>query len=104
GLVDRTSAREQGVTASLGWSTNRGLNYPLAPLRCDPHPPLPNVLLVVIDAMRADAVVPAVAPRTAELAQDAIRFDAHYSGGQSSRAGLFSIFHALPPPYYDPLR
>src|SRR5262250_1366611 len=28
GLVDRTSAREQGVTASLGWST-RGLNYPL---------------------------------------------------------------------------
>src|SRR5215470_1193339 len=49
--------------------TNRGLNYPLAPLRCDPHPPLPNVLLVVIDAMRADAVVPAVAPRTAALAQ-----------------------------------
>lgn len=101
GLVDRTSAREQGVTASLGWSTNRGLNYPLAPLRCDPHPPLPNVLLVVIDAMRADAVVPAVAPRTVELAQDAIRFDAHYSGGNSSRAGMFSVFYGLPGTYWD---
>ena len=101
GLVDRTAAREQGVAAALGWSTNRGLNYPLAPLRCDPRPPLLNVLLVVIDAMRADALTPAVAPRTAELAQDAIRFDAHYSGGNSSRAGMFSVFYGLPGTYWE---
>src|SRR5262245_62060239 len=62
GLVDRTSAREQGVTAALGWSTDRGLNYPLAPLRCDTRPPLPNVLLVVIHATPPAAFTPAAAP------------------------------------------
>jgi uncharacterized protein len=101
GLVNRTRAREQGVAAALGWSTDRALSYPLAPLRCEPRSPLLNVLLVVIDAMRADALTPAVAPRMAELGQDAIRFDGHYSGGNSSRAGMFSLFYGLPATYWD---
>ena len=101
GLVDRPSAREKGVSASLGWSADRGLNYPLAPLRCNPRPPLLNVLLVVIDAMRADALTPAVAPRTAELAQNALHFDLHYSGGNSSRSGMFSLFYGVPATYWD---
>jgi len=101
GLVNRTRAREQGVAAALGWSTDRALHYPLAPLRCEPPSPKLNVLLVVIDAMRADALTPVVAPRMADLAQDAIRFDAHYSGGNSSRAGMFSLFYGLPATYWD---
>jgi membrane-anchored protein YejM (alkaline phosphatase superfamily) len=60
-----------------------------------------NVLLVVIDAMRADALRPEVAPRMDEFAQTAIRFDEHYSGGNSSRAGLFSLFYGLPATYWD---
>ena len=101
GLVNRTHAREQGVASALGWSNDRGLNYPLAPLTCQPRPPLLNVLLVVIDAMRADALTPAIAPRMAELAENAIRFDAHYSGGNSSRAGMFSLFYGVPATYWD---
>jgi len=101
GLVNRTRAREQGVAAALGWSTERGLNYPLAPLRCEPPSPKLNVLLVVIDAMRADALISAIAPKMSDLAQDAIRFDAHYSGGNSSRSGMFSLFYGLPATYWD---
>jgi len=101
GLVNRTRAREQGVAAALGWSSDRGLNYPLAPLRCEPPSPKLNVLLVVIDAMRADALTPAIAPKMSDLAQDAIRFDAHYSGGNSSRSGMFSLFYGLPATYWD---
>jgi membrane-anchored protein YejM (alkaline phosphatase superfamily) len=101
GLVDRREARERGVTAAPGWSRDGGLNYPLAPLRCAPRPPLHNVLLVVIDGMRADSLTPAVAPSLAGLAQDAVRFDAHWSGGNSSRAGLFSLFYGLPATYFD---
>ena len=60
-----------------------------------------NVVLVVIDAMRADALTPAVAPNTFDLAQDAIRFDGNFSGGNSSRAGMFSLFYGLPGTYWD---
>src|SRR5207245_11147136 len=66
------------------------------PLRCESHPPTLNVLLVVIDAMRADALTPEVAPRLNELTRGAIRFDRHYSGGNSSRSGMFCLFYALP--------
>ena len=101
GLVNRTRAREGGLIAALGRPPDRALNYPLAPLRCEPRPPLLNVLLVVIDGMRADALMPAIAPGLAEFADGAVRFDAHYSGGNSSRAGMFSLFYSLPPTYWD---
>ena len=101
GLVDRARAREQGVVAALRRSPDSVLNYPLAPLRCEPPSPRLNVLLVVIDGMRADALTPAVAPTLSEFAQGAVRFDAHYSGGMASRAGMFSLFYSLPATYWD---
>ena len=101
GLVDRTRAREQGVAGALGRPSDRALNYPLTPLRCDPPTPMLNVVLVVIDAMRADALTPAVAPNSFDLAQHAIRFDGNFSGGNSSRAGMFSLFYGLPGTYWD---
>ena len=101
GLVDRTKAREESVIAALAQPADRVLNYPQAPLRCESHPPTLNVLLVVIDAMRADALTPEVAPRLNELTRGAIRFDRHYSGGNSSRAGMFSLFYGLPATYWD---
>ena len=51
--------------------------------------------------MRADALTPAAAPRLSEFARDAIRFDGHYSGGNSSRAGMFSLFYGLPATYWE---
>ena len=101
GLVNRVRAREQGVVDALRRPPDGALNYPLAPLRCEPQKPLLSVLLVVIDAMRADALTPKVAPRLSALAPGAIRFDRHYSGGNSSRAGMFSLFYGLPATYFD---
>ena len=100
GLVDRDRARERGLVTGLGRVPAGPLNYPLAPLQCAAGPPAYNVLLVVVDAMRADALRPDVAPRLTEFAKGTIRFDAHYSGGNSSRAGMFSLFYGLPATYW----
>jgi len=101
GLLDRVQDRERGIAATLRRPPSGELNYPLAPLRCAPRGPALNVLLIVIDAMRADALAPEVAPRLAELANGATRFSRHYSGGNSSRAGMFSLFYGLPPTYWE---
>jgi membrane-anchored protein YejM (alkaline phosphatase superfamily) len=100
GLVDRARALEHGLVAALGRPPDGVLNYPRAPLRCGLNSPTLNVLLVVIDAMRADALTPDVAPRLAEFAHGAIRFDGHYSGGNASRDGMFSLFYGLPATYW----
>ncbi|HTG13390.1 MAG TPA: DUF3413 domain-containing protein, partial [Candidatus Eisenbacteria bacterium] len=101
GLVDRNRAREQSLVATLGAGPVGELQYPLAPLRCVPPGPRLNVLLVVIDAMRADALTEASAPRLAAFARGAMQFDQHWSGGNSSRAGMFSLFYSLPATYWD---
>jgi membrane-anchored protein YejM (alkaline phosphatase superfamily) len=58
-------------------------------------------LLVVIDGMRADALAPVAAPRLSDFARAAIRFDGHYSGGNTSRPGMFSLFYGLPATYFE---
>ena len=101
GLVDRATARERGVAASLQAPAAGELAYPLAPLRCGPRAAAYNLLVVVIDAMRADAVTEDIAPRLEQFARRAIRFDRHYSGGNTSRTGLFSLFYGIPATYFD---
>src|SRR5258705_3944964 len=65
GLVDRTQARARGVATAVDGPPAGELRYPLAPLPCDFRASPLNVLLVVIDAMRADALTDASAPRLA---------------------------------------
>ena len=101
GLVDQAKVREHRLLGALGRPPEGALHYPLAPLRCQPPQPVLNVLLVVIDGMRADALEPGLAPRLVQFGQAAIRFDAHYSGGNASRAGMFSLFYGLPGTYWD---
>jgi uncharacterized protein len=88
GLLDRITTRERGVVAALGRPPAGELRYPLHPLTCSPPRPMPNVLMIVIDGMWADVLTPEYAPRTSEFAHGATRFAAHYSGGNSSRAGM----------------
>jgi hypothetical protein len=101
GLLDPRTAREHGVVAALGRPPAGELQYPLHPLTCSPPRPMPNVLVVVIDAMRADVLTPTYAPRMTEFARGATRFASHYSGGNSSRPGMFSLFYGLPATYWD---
>jgi len=75
GLVDQARAREESMAATLARRPGSELRYPQAPLRCEPRPPLLNVMLIVIDGMRADALAPAPAPRLSALALSDVRFD-----------------------------
>ena len=76
------------------------LHYPLAPLRSSIPSRPPNILVIGLDAMRPDAVDPRIAPNIAAFAQRAIRFENHWSGGNGTRVGLFSLFYAIPPTYW----
>ena len=102
GFLDLDQVARKGTPdASIGRPSGGGLRYPRSPLVCNPRWPLLNVLLIVIDGMRADSLRPAVARRMAEFAQGSLVFEAHYSGGNWSRAGMFSIFYGIPASYWD---
>ncbi len=100
-LAGRDQVLVQGLTGAADHAAGAVLRYPLAPLTCAGLPPTFNVLMIVIDAMRADALTPQLAPRLSAFAERVIRFEQHVSGGNSSRAGMFSLFYGLPPTYWE---
>jgi membrane-anchored protein YejM (alkaline phosphatase superfamily) len=87
---------------SVPHAGNRSLFYPREPLACA-APKDQNVLLIVLDAWRADHLSPAFTPRIAALADDALRFEQHVSGGNVTRFGIFSIFYGLSGNYWWPV-
>jgi membrane-anchored protein YejM (alkaline phosphatase superfamily) len=62
---------------------------------------LPNILVVLIDALRPDKILPEHTPRIHRFAQEGQNFTNHYSGGNSSRMGLFSFFYGIPSTYWQ---
>lgn len=77
-----------------------GLDYPREPLDCHPLPRRPNLLFVVVDSWRADALRVDVTPNLSQLAAESQRFTSHVSGGNATRIGMFSLFYGMPGTYW----
>lgn len=76
------------------------LLYPLQPLRCQ-SPQRPNVLMVVLESLRHDALTPQIMPNTSALAASARVYDRHFSTGNATRYGLFGLLYGLPGGYWQ---
>jgi len=79
------------------------LSYPHTRVRLPPEGPRRNVLVVVIDSLRADMLTPEVMPRTAALARSARVFHDHLSSGNATRFGLFGLVYGLHGSYWRPI-
>ena len=89
-----------GVLGAAVPQGESGLNYPVQPLTCSANGPQWNVLVIVVDSWRFDMLNERVTPHMAALAEESWRFDEHYSGGNESRTGIFSLFYGLPATYW----
>ncbi len=104
GLVDPDASRQREaarrLSRQLDESARGTLNYPLQPLQCSNDQPL-NLLLIMADALRWDMVNEVDMPFLSHYGEtQAQRFLQHFSGGNSSRMGVFSLFYGLPPGYW----
>lgn len=102
GLVDPQQVRDNQAARSLA-SANPGgeLNYPTALLECSEPTRPPNVLMIVIDGARWDMLDPRWMPNIYAFAQDNIVFENHYSNGNATKPGIFTLFYSIPASYWD---
>lgn len=105
GMVDQKASRQRAVALRLAGQlesdAGKVLNYPLQPLQCQQEAPL-NLLLILADAMRSDMLQETQTPFLWNMAHhEAAWFTQHFSGGNSSRMGVFSLFYGLPPGYWS---
>ncbi len=77
-----------------------GLAWPAAPLRFRPGGPRPNILIIAVESWRFDLFTPENAPELTRFAKECLVFRNHYSGGNCSRFGLFSLIYGLHGPYW----
>ena len=76
------------------------LFYPLEPLTCQTPAQPPNIVVIVIDSWRFDELDAQVTPNIDRFARRSARFMDHYSGGNATRIGLFSLFYSIPGTYW----
>jgi membrane-anchored protein YejM (alkaline phosphatase superfamily) len=84
--------REAGLDLQLDTVNVR---YPLHPLARAPGSRDWNVVWLVAESLRADMLDPEIMPATSSFAAQSADFRSHYSGGNGTRMGMFSMFYGL---------
>ncbi len=111
GLPGYQTTRATHVLARLGipatrhtqgtLTTGRGsLHYPRKALETTAIEQPANIVLLVAESWRADSLTAEVMPSTSRFADQALRFDNHYSGGNGTRMGMFTLFYGLHGTYW----
>lgn len=83
-----------------GEGSNHTMHYPLQPLQFNKQNNHLNVVLIVIDAWRADMLNPQVMPTIYQFSKQSWYFANHFSGGNATGPGLFSLFYGMPATYW----
>lgn len=76
------------------------LQYPLVPLRLKKDPHKINIFIFASDSVCDSCVNEKVTPNVEKFKQDAIVFENHYSGGNATRFGIFSLIYGLNSTYW----
>lgn len=80
------------------------ISYPKEKISCQQPLWKPNILFVVVDTLRADAVTKEAMPETLSYLREAQWFFDHHSGSNETRGGIFSLFYSIPPSYFESFR
>lgn len=80
---------------------NQKLDYPLHPLVYKPVKKPINIVFILIDSWRFDMLSAVNTPNIYRFAQQSWQFQRHFSGGNGTQPGLFSLFYSLPATYWS---
>ena len=106
GLTARKLFRKMGFKVDrerklAGVKAGGHLNYPAHPLQTR-HTDKPyNIVWLVAESWRADTLTQDIMPATKRFAEQAQHFTNHYSGGNGTRIGVFTMFTGIPGTYWD---
>jgi len=106
-LTAKRALKKLGVTvaegneSSLGEHLYSSLNYPKNPLVCkQPEAKQLNTVILVVDSLRYDMLTAEIMPNAYSLLNQSQEFENHYSGGNATRFGMFSLLYGLPGSYW----
>lgn len=101
-VSSRSLFKAMGVTGRRDTSLKiKGkLNYPLNSIQFNKPVKPYNIIWLTAESWRADTLNEKIMPNTWQFAKQATRFTQNYSGGNGTRAGVFSMFMGMPASYW----
>ncbi|MFT4648341.1 MAG: membrane-anchored protein YejM (alkaline phosphatase superfamily) [Planctomycetota bacterium] len=88
------------ATVSLGGEKGQELTYPTSLPEFPEGAPRPNILLVILDSWRRDAMSAELTPNLVRREAQSRSFANHKSGGNGTRFGLFTMLYGLHGSYW----
>lgn len=96
---------KRGYKQAKGVKLHTGsvIKYPLKKLSFKPMPKQKNIIVILVDSLRADMLNEDVMPNMCKFAKENphVRFNNHFSGGNCTKTGVFSLFYGIPGNYFD---
>ena len=100
----RIAARHFGFKAEeqakYSIKTEGDLDYPLKPLEIKPDFKKFNIFIIASDSVKYSIMSKDVAPNIEKFKEDSLVFEHHFSGGNSTRFGIFSLIYGLNSTYW----
>jgi len=93
---------EEQATYTLAQESRQALRYPLEPLVLKEGATQEafDIFIIAMDAFKYQALNQENAPNLMAFKQDAYALEHHYSGGNATRFGIFSLFYGLNATYW----
>lgn len=83
-------------------STSAALNYPLNKIEYKKDLKKVNIILITVDSLNNLVINEEVTPNLMKFKKDAYTFNNHYSGGNATRFGIFSMMYGINSTYWFP--
>ena len=95
GFLSSLGLKQASTSPSWSPATGSCLRYPHGKLQCEPCGKRKNILMVVIDSWRFDAMNQNTTPNIADFATKSWIFENHFSAGNTTRFGFFSLMYGV---------
>jgi len=76
-------------------NTYTGLNYPKKELSQSYRISKPNIIWILLDAWRFDMLTEEITPNIKKFSENSLIFNNHFSGGNASRFGIYTLFYSI---------
>ncbi len=96
---------DETIEKYLGWKKEKStieyraksslLNYPLKEFRMEENLKPMNMVWIAIDSWRFDMMNEDLTPHIKKFSESSLVFENHYSGGNATRFGIYSMFYGI---------
>ena len=86
--------------AKYSIKTEAALNYPLHRLTIDTNRSVFPIFIIALDSVKYNAIDTKLTPYISTFSKDAMVLEHHFSGGNSTRFGIFSLIYGLNATYW----